>query len=135
MAKLRVNIYTSFNFFGNIVNVALPTNIWVYINSKVSNAIFFQLFSCTKQATFQAISFQFCARESESLYHLFYFCPFSKTFWSDFESFWHLLKKEMEIIQLHVSVKDIIVQLVTTKPLLKKLNALYFSSRYLARNN
>ena len=41
----------------------------------------------------------------------------------------------MEIIQLHVSVKDIIVQLVTTKRLLKKLNALYFSSGYLERNN
>ena len=28
----------------------------------------------------------------------FYFCPFSKTFWSDFESFWHLLTNEKNII-------------------------------------
>ena len=30
----------------------------------------------------------FCTRALESLYHLLYFCPLSKTFWSDFESFW-----------------------------------------------
>ena len=51
------------------------------------------------------------ARESATLYHLFYFYPFSKTFWSDFESFWHLLTRE--IIQL--SLQDITVGVLTTK--------------------
>ena len=46
----------------------------------------------------------FCIRASESLYHLFYFCPFSKTFWSDFESFWHLLTNE----KIQLSLQDII---------------------------
>ena len=53
----------------------------------------------------------FCTRASESLYHLFYFCPLSKTFWSDFEFFWHLLKNE----NIQFSLQDIIVELVTTK--------------------
>ena len=53
----------------------------------------------------------FCTRTSQSLYHLFYFCPFSKTFWSDFESFWHLLTNE----KIQLSLQDIIVGVVTTK--------------------
>ena len=52
-----------------------------------------------------------CTRESKSMYHLFYFCPFSKTFWSDFESFWNLLSNE----KLQLSLQDIIVGIVTTK--------------------
>ena len=53
----------------------------------------------------------FCTRTSETLYHLFHFCPFSKTFWSDFESFWHLLTNE----KMQLSLQDIIVGVVTTK--------------------
>ena len=53
----------------------------------------------------------FCTRASESPYHLFYFCPFSKTFWSDFEVFWHLLTNE----KIQLSLQDIIVGVVTTK--------------------
>ena len=50
-------------------------------------------------------------RASESLYHRLYFCPFSKTFWSDFESFWHLLTNE----KIQLSLQDIIVGVVTAK--------------------
>ena len=53
----------------------------------------------------------FCTRTSETLYHHLYFCPFSKTFWSDFESFWHLLTNE----KIQLSLQDIIVGVVTTK--------------------
>ena len=53
----------------------------------------------------------FCARASESLYHHFYFCPFSKTLWSTLESFWHLLTNE----KIQLSLQDIIVGVVTTK--------------------
>ena len=53
----------------------------------------------------------FCTWASESLYNLFYFSPFSKTFWSDFESFWHLLTNE----KIQLSLQDIIVGVVTTK--------------------
>ena len=52
-----------------------------------------------------------CTQTSESLYHLFYFCPFSKTFWFDFESFWHLLTNE----KVQLSLQDNIVGVVTTK--------------------
>ena len=48
----------------------------------------------------------FCTRTSETLYHHLYFCPFSKTFWSDFESFWHLLTNE----KMQLSLQDIIVE-------------------------
>ena len=53
----------------------------------------------------------FCTQASESLYHLFYFCPFSKTFSFDFESFWHLLTNE----KTQLSLQDIVVGVVTTK--------------------
>ena len=46
----------------------------------------------------------FCTRTSETLYHLFHFCPFSKTFWSDFESFWHLLTNK----KMQLSLQDIV---------------------------
>ena len=53
----------------------------------------------------------FCTRASELFYHLLYFCPLSKTFWSDFESFWYLLTNE----KMQLSLQDIIVGVVTTK--------------------
>ena len=53
----------------------------------------------------------FCIRASEKLYHLFYFCPFSKNLWSDYGSFWHLLTNE----KMQLSLQDIIVGVVTTK--------------------
>ena len=52
----------------------------------------------------------FCTRASETLYHQFYFWPFSKTFWSDFETFWHLLTNE----KMQLSLQDIIVGVVLT---------------------
>ena len=60
----------------------------------------------------------FCTRASEMLYHLFfYFCPFSKTFWSDFESFWHLLTND----KMQLSVQDIIVGVLNYMLLLGKV--------------
>ena len=49
--------------------------------------------------------------ESESLYHLFYFGPFSKRLWSEFEYFWHQLSKE----KIQLSFHDFLVGVGTTE--------------------
>jgi len=36
----------------------------------------------------------FCNDEPENLYHLFCECPHSKTFWTDFESYWYHLSDQ-----------------------------------------
>ena len=69
--------------------------------------------SCTKKVTFQAISVPSVPGHQSRCIIFFIFCPFSKTFWSDFKFFWHLLTNEK--IQVHVPLQDITVGVVTTK--------------------
>ena len=79
--------------------------------SKILNGI---LYTNSKLYQIGYISSDLCSfssRASESLYHLVNFFPFSNTFWSDFESFWHVLTNEI----IHLSLQDIIVGVVTTK--------------------
>ena len=43
----------------------------------------------------------FCKEETETIYHLFYECPFTLLFWENFEKFWFVLsgKKEKFTLQ------------------------------------
>ena len=50
-----------------------------------------------------------CQSDLETLHHLLYSCPHSKTFWNEFEQYWVSIKKE----RICVTKKDIIVGMIT----------------------
>ena len=46
----------------------------------------------------------FCNKENETLYHLFYECEKVKTFWKDFQMYW----KEKTNVDLQLPLKTVI---------------------------
>ena len=68
-------------------------NSILYTNSKLCKIGFRINSACT-----------FCNDEPENLYHFFYQCPHSKTFWTDFESYWcHLTNQP-----IHLSAENVL---------------------------
>ena len=53
----------------------------------------------------------FCNRFEEDIEHLFFHCPFSLSFWKDFEAFWNINMNEI----INFSVQDIIVGISNEK--------------------
>ena len=69
----------------------------------------------------------FCKTDLETLHHLLYSCPYSKTFWDEFELYWFSISKE----RISLSKKDIIVGIITrTCPLLNYLLIISQNSTY-----
>ena len=61
----------------------------------------------------------FCNDEPENLYHLFYECPHSKTFWTDFESDWYHLSNQ----PIHLSAQNVLFGVLSKQcPLSNLLN-------------
>ena len=61
----------------------------------------------------------FCNDEPENLYHLFYECPHSKTFWTDFETYWYILSNE----PIHLSAQNVLFGVLSKQgPLSNLLN-------------
>ena len=61
----------------------------------------------------------FCNDEPENFYHLFYECPHSKTFWTDFETSWYILSNE----PIHLSAKNVLFGVLSKQgPLSNLLN-------------
>ena len=56
----------------------------------------------------------FCKHDSETMQHLFYDCPHSRSFWKEFESHYLSLTKQ----QVHLNLKDILIGVLTPKCLL-----------------
>jgi len=46
----------------------------------------------------------FCNDEPENLYHLLYECPHSKSFWTDFQSYWYHLSNQ----PIHLSAGNVL---------------------------
>ena len=60
----------------------------------------------------------FCQSDLETLHHLLYSCPHSKTFWNEFEQYWFSITKE----RICLTKEDIIVGIITRScPLLNYL--------------
>ena len=60
----------------------------------------------------------FCQSDLETLHHLLYSCPHSKTFWNEFEQYWFSITKE----RICLTKTDIIVGIITRScPLLNYL--------------
>ena len=51
----------------------------------------------------------FCQSDLETLHHLLYSCPHSKTCWNEFEQYWFSITKE----RINLTKKDIIVGIIT----------------------
>ena len=61
----------------------------------------------------------FCDAEPETLYHILYQCPYSRRFWSDFESYWCLLSNQ----QVRLSLQNVIFGIISKQcPSTKLLN-------------
>ena len=83
-------------------------NSILYTNSKLSKIGFRIDDACT-----------FCNDEPENLYHLFYECPYSKTFWTDFESYWYHLSNQ----PVHLSAQSVLFGVLSKhSPLSNLLN-------------
>ena len=61
---------------------------------KVLNGILYTNSKLYQIGYIQAISVPYVPWRQSRCIIIFYFCTFSKNFWSDFESFWHLLTNE-----------------------------------------
>ena len=60
----------------------------------------------------------FCKLERETLHHLLFSCPHSRTFWNSFETLWFSSTKE----KLHLSLQDVVVGILRpSRPLLNYL--------------
>ena len=82
-------------------------NSILYTNTKLYKIGFSTCNKCT-----------FCQLDLETLHHLLYSCPHSKTFWNEFEQYWFSITKE----RICLSRKDIIVGIITRScPLLNYL--------------
>ena len=82
-------------------------NSILYTNTKLYKIGFSLCNKCT-----------FCQSDLETLHHLLYSCPHSKTFWNEFEQYWFSITKE----RICLTKKDIIVGIITRSfPLLNYL--------------
>ena len=83
-------------------------NSVLYTNSKLCKIGFRTNDACT-----------FCNDEPENLYHFFYECPHSKTFWTDFESYWYYLSCQ----PIHLSAENVLFGILSKQcPLSNLLN-------------
>ena len=83
-------------------------NSILYTNSKLCKIGFRINDACT-----------FCNDEPENLYHFFCECPHSKTFWTDFESYWCQLSNQ----PIHLSVENVLFGILSKQcPLSNLLN-------------
>ena len=105
--KLQNNFNLSLQQLTEIFQLPHTVALEPYVKAfqyKVRNGILYTSFKLYQIGYISSDLCSFCTRTSETLYHLFYFCPFSKTFWSDFESFWHLLTNK----KMQLSLQDIV---------------------------
>ena len=83
-------------------------NSILYTNSKLCKIGFRINDACT-----------FCNDEPENLYHLFCECPHSKTFWTDFESYWYHISDQ----PIHLSAQNVLFGVLSKQcPLSNLLN-------------
>ena len=78
-------------------------NSILYTNNKLYKIGFSLCNKCT-----------FCQSDLETLHHLLYNCPLSKTFWNEFEQYWFSITKE----RICLTKRDIIVDIITRSCLL-----------------
>jgi len=81
--------------FSSAVN-ALTNHEVIYIYLLFTNTKLYKIGfrTCNK--------FSFCKTDLETLHHLLYSCPYSKTFWDEFELYWFSITKE----RISLSQKD-----------------------------
>ena len=69
----------------------------------------------------------FCDSESETLYHLFFYCSFSNIFWTHFEKYYFTLTKKSRVL----SNQDVILGIITSPcPLLNYLTFNNYSPKW-----
>ena len=82
-------------------------NFILYTNTKLYKIGFSICNKCT-----------FCQSDLETLHHLLYSCPHSKTFWNEFEQYWFSITKD----RICLTKRDVIVGIITRScPLLNYL--------------
>ena len=70
----------------------------------------------------------FCNDEPENLYHFFCECPHSKTFWTDFESYWCQLSNQ----PIHLSAENVLFGILSKPcPLSNLLNYFIVNGKFL----
>lgn len=69
-------------------------NSILYMNTKLFKIGYSEHNKCT-----------FCSNESETLHHLFFYCPYSNLFWKSFEKYYFTISKLFKILNL----QDIII--------------------------
>ena len=119
--KLQDEFHLSIDSLQNVFmlphNVALEPYVKAF-QYKVLNNLLFTNTKLYKIGFRTCNKCSFCKTDLETLHHLLYSCPYSKTFWDEFELYWFSISKE----RISLSIKDIIVGIITrTCPLRKTL--------------
>ena len=97
-------------------NAASETYVWSF-QYKILNNILFTNTKLFKIGLSESEKCSFCTFYKEDVYHLFYGCSYSRTFWNRFCDWWTSFQGE----NLSLSLKDVIVGILNRNDLLNYL--------------